>query len=464
MNSFLIGGTHSGVGKTTISIALMAAFKKRGLNIQPFKVGPDYIDPAYHEKVTGTPSINLDSWLLSESFIRETFHRHASGQDAAIVEGVMGLFDGFSGTEEIGSSAHIAKIINLPVILVIDAYAMVRSAAALAKGFASLDPELEVVGVIFNRVASPQHFQWLKDAVQKWAGMHVFGYLPNNPALKIPERHLGLTSVREQNLPDGFVDRLVQTAEQFIDIDQILNLPLSQTPRSGAWQSKSSEIASIPLSMLSRHDKPIRIGVAYDRAFCFYYHDNFNLLKSAGAELVFFSPVSGDFLPDALDSLYLGGGFPELFAYELAEAEQLKNQIRLFAAEGKPVYAECGGLMFLMEELVDTKGISYPMTGVIPGRVVMAEKLQACGYREVKALTDSILAQKGEILKGHEFHWSRTEGIPIEKTAYEFQNQPMGYAEHGVLASYLHLHFGTNPHWIETWFSHCLRSVAVKGH
>ena len=444
MKAFLVGGTHSGVGKTTVSIALMAAFKNRGLSIQPFKVGPDYIDSAYHTSVTGIPSINLDSWLLSESFIRDTFHRHMEMQDLAIVEGVMGLFDGFSGTEDAGSSAHIAKILGLPVILVIDAHALVRSAAAFVKGFASLDPKLQVAGVIFNRVASAQHFQWLKDAVQNLTDVKVLGYLPSDPALKIPERHLGLTSVYERGLPEGLLQRLAEAVEKFIDLDQILKLSSSR-----AFDPVAKE------EIRFSYDRPIRIGIARDQAFCFYYQDNFDLLRASGAELVFFSPLEDPTLPEGLDGLYFGGGFPELFAEKLARAEILKEQIRSFVRDGKPIYAECGGLMFLTEELIDLEGKHYPMVGAVPGRVFMTEKLQACGYREVVVQSDSILAQKGEILRGHEFHWSRAEGIPLEKAAYQFRSQQIGYADHNLLASYVHLHFGTNPKWIIRWLSQC---------
>lgn len=438
---FVIAGPSSGVGKTTVTLSLMAALRKRGLTVQPFKCGPDFIDGGHHARVCGRGSRNLDGWMLSAEANRQIFYRNVANADVCVVEGVMGLFDGVDGKSEAGSTAEIAKWLGLPVILVVDASAMARSAAALIHGFESFDPALKVAGVIFDNAGGTAHYQMLSDAVTMSASAVPLGYLPHDERIHIPERYLGLVTAGENLLPDSMLSLLGELAESHIDLDQLLayaaSVPASADDLTERARDKSAG--------------SIRVGVARDKAFCFYYEDNLDALREAGAEIVEFSALEDSSLPDALDALYFGGGYPELFAKQLSENRPMLASIKRAAEEGLPIYAECGGLMYLAQGIVTKESASFPMASVLPITVQMTDRLVNFGYTEVSFTSDCLIGAAGAKARGHSFHCSRIDDLgPVEYT-YQARNsmtgreEPDGLRVKNVLASYIHLHFLSNP-------------------
>jgi cobyrinic acid a,c-diamide synthase len=434
----VIAGTQSGVGKTTVTLGLLYALARRGLKVQPFKVGPDFIDPGHHTRAAGRVCRNLDGWMLSREANLALFRRRAREADVAVVEGVMGLFDGYDGASEAGSTAQMAKWLGLPVLLVVDARAMARSAAALVHGFASFDPALSLAGVVFNRIGSAAHLEYLNQALSCLKEVRGFGGLPRDQALAIPERHLGLATAEDHPLDETYLGRLADLLEAHLDLEGLLAaLPPLTLPEEPAP-------AAAPLL--------VRLGVARDRAFCFYYPENLELLASFGAELVPFSPLEDRELPPGLDGVYLGGGYPELYAGQLAANDGLKQALKEAAAGGMPIYAECGGLMFLAREIRDLEGRVHPMAGVFPFAVRMLPRLKALGYREVTLTAPGLLGTAGTMARGHEFHYSEIVGEP-DGVPRLYRLTPRrggaavseGYQENRVLASYVHLHFGSNP-------------------
>jgi cobyrinic acid a,c-diamide synthase len=434
----VIAGTQSGVGKTTITLGLLSALARRGLVVQPFKVGPDFIDPGHHTRAAGRLSRNLDGWMLSRAANEALFRRQARRADVAVVEGVMGLFDGYDGASEAGSTAQMAKWLNLPVLLVVDARAMARSAAALVHGFASFDPALTLAGVVFNRVGSATHLEYLRQALTSLPGVRCFGGLPRDRELAIPERHLGLTTAEDHPLDEAYLNHLADWLETHLDLDGLLQaLPTLTLPEEPAP-------ADVPPA--------VRLGVARDGAFCFYYPENLELLEHFGAQLVPFSPLKDRELPPDLHGVYLGGGYPELSAEGLAANQSLRQALREAAAAGLPIYAECGGLMYLSREIRDLEGRVHPMAGVFPFAVQMLARLKALGYREVTLTAPGLLGPAGTTVRGHEFHYSEMVGEPdgvprlYRLTARQGGAAVAeGYCSKNVLASYVHLHFGSNP-------------------
>jgi cobyrinic acid a,c-diamide synthase len=438
---FMIAGPSSGVGKTMVSLSIMAALRNRGLAVQPFKCGPDFIDGGHHARVCGRTSRNLDGWMLSADANREIFARAAAGADVCVVEAMMGLFDRADGKSEQGSSAEIAKWLDLPVVLVVDASAMARSAAALAHGFESFDPALTIAGVIFNNVGGPAHYTMLKDAIETSTRAKPLGYLPREQAIHIPERYLGLFTAAEDCISDSMLSVLAELAESTIDLDQLIEC--------AAWISPGE--ASIAHGHTSRARSSIRLGIARDKAFCFYYEDNFDALQRAGAQIVEFSPLADSALPGAIDGLYLGGGYPELYAQRLAENRNMLSTVRQAAQAGLPIYAECGGLMYLAQEIVTKDGTSFPMTAVFPLRVQMAGRLVNFGYSEVCFTSECLLGPAGTKARGHSFHCSnvietgRIEHVYRTRNAVSGSEEAEGFCLNNVLASYIHLHFLSNP-------------------
>jgi cobyrinic acid a,c-diamide synthase len=438
---FVIAGPASGVGKTTVTLSLMAALRKRGLTVQPFKCGPDFIDGGHHAKVCGRPSRNLDGWMLSAETDRHIFYRNAANADVCVVEGVMGLFDGVDGKSEAGSTAEIAKWLQLPVILVVDASSMARSAAALVHGYESFDPALKVVGVIFNKAGGADHYWMLSDAVRTSANAVPLGYLPQDERIHIPERYLGLVTAGENLLPDSMRSLLGELAESYIDLDQLLACATSiPAPTDSCAESSPDKSAG-----------SIRLGVARDKAFCFYYEDNLDALREAGAEIVEFSPLEDSSLSTALDALYFGGGYPELFAKQLSENRLMIASIKRAAEDGLPIYAECGGLMYLARKIVTKEDASFPMAGVLPITVQMTDRLVNFGYTEVSFTSDCLIGPAGEKARGHSFHCSQLAEVGLVEYAYQARNamtgreEPDGLRMKNVLASYIHLHFLSNP-------------------
>jgi len=447
MIGLMVGGTASGVGKTTVTLALMACLRRRGYVVQPCKGGPDFLDTTHHTRIAGRTARNLDTWMLTEEANRDVLRGAAAGADAVVVEGMMGLFDGKDGVTETGSSAEIAKMLKLPVLLVLDCAKSARSVAAVVLGFESFDPSLLLAGLILNRVASENHYRLLASAIQARCKTPVLGWLPREPKLSIPERHLGLHAAAEITSPldavrlDQEIETLANLAEKHFRVDAILQLhcPLDTT-------DASSTKVKPPAAGAAR----LRIGVARDRAFSFYYEDNLDLLREQGAEILPFSPMADQELPAELDALYFGGGYPELYARELSENRPMLDKIRAFIRSGY-VYAECGGLLYLSQRLSTSDGRVYPLAGIMPLAIEMTGKLVDFGYVTVVLTQDCLLGPKGTSIRGHSFHYSRICSSSQVATSYQVEfslsgrQQEEGYTCDNVLASYVHLHFRANP-------------------
>lgn len=458
VKAFVIAGTHSGCGKTSVSLGLMASLARRGLDVQPFKCGPDFIDPGHHALACAgegksAPSHNLDGWMLSPETNADIFNRYASHADVAVVEGVMGLFDGSSGTGDEGSTAQIAKILGLPVILVVDARSMARSAAALVSGYASFDPDVNIAGVIFNRVGSESHAELLREAMTLFPDIPVLGCMKRDETIATPSRHLGLITAEESEDDAYRYQRLADWVEAGVDLDALLEtLP---------------DIEAVPPFEPVPQIGSVTIGVARDAAFCFYYEENLRLLREAGARLVEFSPIDSPHLPDGLDGLYLGGGYPELYAFELGQNTRMRRDIKEFCDSGRPVYAECGGFMYLMNDIMTGRG-RYAMSGVFPVRAEMDEKFRSLGYREVTFKSANPLGPGGTVARGHEFHYSAIQtGESAVTMPYTYTmsgrkgviNVPEGFVINESLGSYVHLHFGSCPDLAPFFVQNC-REVA----
>ena len=443
--AFVIAGTNSGCGKTLVSLAVMAALRARGLTVAPFKAGPDFIDPTLHAAVCGRASHNLDPWMCGPEAARAILLRHARGADVAVVEGVMGVFDGISGSSEEGSTAALAKLLGLPVALVLDARSMARSVAALALGYTSYDPELSIAGLILNRVGSANHAALLREAIETSPDLpssaRILGLLPRDEALALPSRHLGLVTAQDNPLDPDLVARLARWAGDNLDLTRLLNA-------CPALEFPEPEKAPAPAARV----RPVRIGIAQDAAFCFTYAENLRLLEAAGAELVPFSPLADTTLPPGLRGLYLPGGYPELHAARLAANAGLRAEIKSFSAAGRPVYAECGGFMYLMDSITGPDGRPHPMCGVFAMAATMLERFAALGYREAVTTRDSFLGPAWTMARGHEFHYSSpTSADPDAEPLYKVRdrhgwtNQAEGFQKGNTLGSYIHLHLASNP-------------------
>jgi len=445
-----IAGTHSGVGKTTVTLAILAALAARGRQVQPFKAGPDFIDPGHHGAATGRPSRNLDGWMLGEAVNRDIFTRAAADADISIIEGMMGLFDGSSPVNEIGSTAELAKQLDAPVLLVIDGSAMARSAAAMVSGYAKFDPALRVAGVMFNRVSSEGHYKLLKEAVEQETDVVAVGYLRPDPAVTIFDRHLGLVTAMEQGTGELY-GLLAKAAEETVDLDRIEALARSapEDVRGKGLGVRGDEIAA-PRLTPDASRLTVKVGVAFDQAFCFYYPDNLELLEAEGAELVKFSPMNDQVLPD-VDMLYLGGGYPELYGERLAGNVTMRAAIRQFAERGGTIYAECGGMMYLTQAIRDFAGTSHEMVGLFPAEAVMRKPGLTLGYRTMEVSQGCILGAAGTTARGHEFHYStlvpkgRLDYACALRDARGESKGSDGLVVGNTLALYTHLHFASQP-------------------
>jgi len=466
----IIAGTHSGCGKTTITLGILAALKKKGLKIQSFKAGPDFIDAGLHRIITRRPSRNLDIWMCGEDYVKACFHKHSLDADISLIESVMGLYDGDF------NAANLAGLLNLPIVLVVDAYGMAESAGAVVKGFAEYkkqntdNPPFSkrgmggfISGVIFNRVASDRHFERLKKNVKDVA---VLGYIPRDLNFEIPHRHLGLTVAEENPISQENLERLGDVVLEHISVERVVELVARSTVLSFPLVGNLSAADEEGLRT-SRNDNKIKIAIAHDKAFCFYYEDNLDFLREAGAEIVTFSPISDSKIPDNVNAIYIGGGYPELHADELSRNISMLESIHNWADSGKPIYAECGGLMYLSQGISDFNGNFLKMTGIFPFETQIPyhplakgniEGLRPhLGYREILLKDDCIIGKRGDRVRGHEFHYSeikekrqntedRTQtriylvrnnnGQNIKNEGYRFKN---------TLASYIHVHFGSSP-------------------
>lgn len=446
MKTYIVAAPASGSGKTTVTLALLAALKRRGIEVAPFKVGPDFIDPGHHAAACGCPSRNLDSWMCGTDGVQQTFARGCVGAGMAIVEGVMGLFDGAEGGNDKGSTAEIAKLLNAPVLLVIDARGQARSVAALIKGFSEFDPDLHVAGVIFNRVASSRHAELLRAAHASVAGLPpLLGMLPRDQQVALPERYLGLVTAETTPEHVVFYERLAEWFEAGVDVERLLNSCHCRSGLQPAMQDRG--LKSAPAGI-----EKVRIAVARDEAFSFCYPENIDLLIEAGAEIEFFSPLKNGHLPEGISGIYLPGGYPEIYAEKLAANFSLLHEIRSVAHAGMPIYAECGGLIYLSGGVSGPAVAHYqPFVGLLPASARMLPQRKALGYRQVTFRFDTILGPAGTVARGHEFHYSEVEingDLPCSYAVSRADGtllEDEGYVFNNVLASYVHLHFASNP-------------------
>ncbi|HHL40670.1 MAG TPA: cobyrinate a,c-diamide synthase [Deltaproteobacteria bacterium] len=448
--AFVVAAAASGTGKTTVALALMAALRRRGLSVRPFKVGPDYIDPLIHRAVCGEPSHNLDTWMMGDDGAAATFRAGTAGGGIGVVEGVMGLFDGRGGGEE-GSTARLAKLLSLPVLLVVDASGASRSVAALVRGFELFDEGVDLRWVVFNRVGGARHYGLLKSAVEEHCGARAAGYLPRDASLELPSRHLGL--VTPGRLDDArwrrFAEAAAAAAERTMELDELC---AALEPRDSGEDRRRSEGEGKERGSAA----PVVVAVARDDAFCFYYEENLRILEAAGARCVPFSPLDDGRLPEGSRGVYLGGGYPELYAARLAANRTLARELRGKAAAGMPVYAECGGLMYLGRALIDAEGRLHEMAGLMPWTSRMARRRRALGYRTVRARAGCPFLEAGGLVRGHEFRYSEIEGdLSAVERVYDVEGRAEGYLRGMVLASYVHLHFASNPGFARGFVRRC---------
>lgn len=448
----VIAGAASGVGKTTVAAGIMGALRRRGLRVAPFKTGPDYIDPSYHMAAAGAPSRNLDTWLTSREAVREIYARAAAGADVSIIEGAMGLFDGRAGAGNEGSTAEIAELLGGAVVLVADCSRLARSLAPLLAGFARFNGGVPLTGAILNNVGSPSHARMLEEAARE-AGVPVLGMLPRRTDISLKSRHLGLVpageAAAESAAGDGgeieaVLERIVAHVEEHVDLDGVLALAGAA---GAAVEAKPG--ANSGDTILNSGVPRARLAVACDEAFSFYYMDSLEALEAAGARLVCFSPLRDSGLP-ACDGLYLGGGFPEVYAGELEANSAMRRSVASAVGAGLPVYAECGGLVYLCQGITDDGGRRREMAGALPMEARMTGTRQALGYVEATALKDSVLLDAGDRVRGHEFHWSAVAWSDADAayscfSAREQAHRREGFSAGNLLASYVHLHFAGNP-------------------
>jgi cobyrinic acid a,c-diamide synthase len=455
---FIIAGERSGVGKTSITLAVVKTLLNRGLNVQCFKVGPDFIDPGYHAAVTGRPSRNLDGWMMGRDYCVSSFENNSKNADIAVIEGVMGLFDGYDGSSEDGSTAQMAKWLSLPVILIIDGSSLARSAGAVALGFETYDRELEIAGIIFNRVAGENHFQYLCDGVKARCKAEVLGYIQRNSEWLIAERHLGLIMAEESKDLQQRVGEMACQLEQTVNVDRIISL------------AKPIICRAQPLDRHNQQPGSVAIGVARDAAFCFYYQDNLEYLEQYGAKIIFFSPIHDTSLPPGIAGLYLPGGYPELYAFALSKNERMRTEVLDFCNAGNPVYAECGGFLYLLKNLVEQHGIAHEMAGLFSAEARMLPHLQRLGYVEGEIQKGCPFLTEGERFRGHEFHYSDISKMP-EHIARSYRvigkkSRPVffeGYTIYNTVASYIHMHFASNPSFAKGFVDACRAQKHLPG-
>ncbi|MEI8235158.1 MAG: cobyrinate a,c-diamide synthase [Verrucomicrobiota bacterium] len=446
----VIAGTQSGVGKTSLTLGLVAALTRRGVRVQTFKVGPDYLDPTYLALASGRPCYNLDGWMTHEAYVRGLFCRASAGADIALVEGVMGLFDGADPVALGGSTAEVSRWIEAPVALVANAHGAGRSFAATVHGFATFVPEIRVVGVIANRTGSDRHAEGLSASLSAAALPPLLGAVKRGALPELPSRHLGLVTADAARLPQDILNQLADAVEASISLDNVIAVARSAPPLAF---EQAGEMASASLAK-------VRLGIARDEAFHFYYPDNLDALERAGCELVPFSPLRGEALPSGLHGIYMGGGYPEEHAAALAANHGMLESIRRFAASNRVIYAECGGLMYLSQGIETLDGTRHPLAGIIPAWTRMCPRRQSLGYVEATLMRDTLWGRAGGQLRGHEFHYSELTSVPADcecayALRYRRSEHPAaeGFQRGSVLASYAHLHFASCPgavaHFVE---------------
>lgn len=458
----LIAGTESGSGKTSITTAVVSALVRRGLTVQTFKVGPDFLDPTYLAAASGRPCYNLDGWMCGREYAERLFARAVTGADCAVIEGVMGLFDGADASGTAGSSAEIASWLRAPVILVANAHGMARSYAALVAGFMAFDKTITVVGSIANHCGSERHSAMLSAALNSAGLPPLMGAVPRGGLPAVESRHLGLVTADPQKNCSAYVlDAFAESAERHCSLDSILRA------------MKGAPDLDFPLPEAACATTPVRLGVARDAAFHFYYHDLFDELRRRGCEIVWFSPLRDEELPQGIDGLYIGGGYPEVFAEALSANHAMLGAVSSYAETGRPVYAECGGLMYLSKGIALLDGSRHPLCGVLPAEARMLDRLRRLGYSEITLEADSLWGNAGDVLRGHEFHYSELLSDPAGSGGWSAVYRrngrsgstgcPEGFQRGRVLASYVHMHLAGNPRAIDRFIAQCVqaRSCAV---
>lgn len=433
----MFAGTSSDVGKTTIVLGIMRALTLKGLKVQGYKAGPDYIDTAFHTFATHIPSRNLDPWFFTEETINSLIGIHDAKSDISIMEGVMGMYDGASVESIHGSSAHLAIITQTPIILIINGGGVALSAAAMVKGFKTFDERVNVAGVIVNKVGSEKHYQLIKEAIEKHTSIPCIGYLKQSQDITLKSRHLGLIPSVEVDALDGKINHVANMIQESIDLNKL--------------QEIAKQAKDYPSNPLKDYPKSVRLGVAYDNAFNFYYEDNLDLLESLGCELIKFSPIKDHEIPKDIDGLYLGGGFPEIFAKELYENRSMRQSIYNAIQNNLPTYAECGGLMYLTNSIKTLEEEAYDMCGVFDAKSEMTKSLQRFGYVNVHLNHDTILGPKGTKFKGHEFHRSQvienkelSHFYDVSKGGNGQGNWQCGLSINQCIGAYAHVHFYNN--------------------
>ena len=433
----ILAGTGSAVGKTTIATGIMKALSEK-YNVQPFKVGPDYIDPSYHTLATNNTSRNLDSFFMKEGQIRDSYLKGMENKDIAVIEGVRGLYEGIDSINDIGSTASVAKALKAPVILIINARSLVKSAAALVLGFKTLDPEINIAGVILNKVKNKAHYEKTKRSIEEITKTEVIGGIIRDDNISIEQRHLGLVPAKERESSLKFIDIWSKTIQESIDLDRLIEIAKS-APKI------KSDLIPIWNKLNKQH---VKIGVAYDEVFNFYYKENIESIEANNAKIEYFSPLNDENLPD-VDGIYIGGGYPELFSKQLSENKSMLNDIKNFHLAKRPIFAECGGLMYLMNSIHDDKVVN-----IYPYKAVLTDRVQALKYTIAEVQQDNIISKKGEIFHGHEFHYSKVIvddlknklAFKITRGKGSFENQD-GFIENNTLASYVHTHVAAMPNF-----------------
>lgn len=438
----VIGGTESGVGKTSLALAMVAALRRRGLKVQTFKVGPDFLDPTHLTVASGRPCYNLDGWMTGKDYVLHLFSRTAADADFAVIEGVMGLFDGAYADSIEGSTAEIARWLKAPVVLVADVHGMARSFAALVAGFSRFERGVDISGVIANHCGSDRHASGLGDALRSRNLPPLLGAVPRGGLPELQSRHLGLVTADGEMLAPPVLERLADAFERSVQVDELLKSAVGKEIQTAAAEEQERKSA-----------KEVLLGVALDKAFHFYYQDLFDELERRGCRLLFFSPLTDERLPEGIRGLILGGGYPEEFAAHLAANTAMIGEIRNFSLSGRPVYGECGGLMYLSRGIETRDGNRHPMAGILPVWTRMLDRIKTLGYVEAVLTGDSLWGLRGDILRGHEFHYSELEteaGMswrPVYSLKARRSDQPVneGFQRGRTVASYVHLHLASRP-------------------
>ncbi len=473
----VIAGTNSGAGKTSFSIALTRALVRRGMRVQTFKVGPDFLDPTYLAIASGRSCYNLDGWMASREYCRQLFKRTTDDADFVIIEGVMGLFDGADPQTSDGSTAEIARFLDVPIVLVTNVHGMARSFAALVHGYTTFEPDLRFTGIIANHSGSARHAEWLSLSLEAAGLPPLLGAIQRGAFSDLPSRHLGLVTADQRLLSDAFLNAMADVVDRNVDMEKLIAASAMASgadpkeaitgntrPVDGYIEAANDGLGSAETVTNMRKKNIMRIGIARDTAFHFYYADLFDELTEAGCEIVFFSPLNDRSLPENISGLYIGGGYPELYSPELSQNRQMLDAIRAFADSGRPLYAECGGLMYLSRG-IETDGVFHPLAGVLPARTKMRSGKKALGYVEATLRKDSLWGGAGDKLRGHEFHYSELIDDPTAtpgwETLYTVQrrrspkDEVEGFQCGSILASYLHLHLASRPAAIEHFIKQC---------